>query len=77
MAKAYNVAQFNARRVMDWLPVKVADLIETRCREHIEDPERDIDVAKRAHFDEVEVTFKNGQRIVVRFYVLEGDAALD
>ena len=77
MAKAYDVAQFNARQVMDWLPVKVADLIETRCREHIEDPELDIDVAKRAYFDEVGVTFKNGQRIVVRFYVLEGDATLD
>lgn len=75
MAKA--VAQFNARQVMDWLPVKVADLMEARCREHIEEPEFDIDVAKRAYFDEVEVTFKNGQRIIVRFYVLEGDAALD
>lgn len=71
------MAQFNARRVMDWLPVKVANLIEDWFWEHIEDPERDIDVAKRAYFDEVGVTFKNGQRIVVRFYVLEGDAALD
>ena len=71
------MAQFNARQVMDWLPVQVADLLETRCREHIEEPEFDIDVATRAHFDEVAVTFRNGQRIVARFYVLEGDAALD
>ncbi len=74
---ARTVTQFNARQVMNWLPVKVADLLETRCREHIEDPEFDIDVAKRTHFDEVEVEFKNGQRIIVRFYVLEGGATLD
>lgn len=74
---AKTVAQFNARQVMDWLPVKVADLLETRCGEHIGEPEFDIDVATRPHFDEVAVTFKNGQRIVVRFYVLEGDTALD
>jgi len=70
---AKTVTQFNARRVMDWLPEQVADLIEARCRDHIGDPELDIDVAKRANFDEVKVEFTNGQRIVVWFYVLEDE----
>lgn len=70
---AKTVTQFSARRVMDWLPEQVADLMEARCREHIDD----IDVATRAHFDEVEVEFRNGQRIVVRFYVLNDGAELD
>ena len=74
---AKTVTQFNARRVMDWLPEQVADLLETRCRDHIGDPELDIDVATRAYFDEVKVEFTNGQRIVVRFYVLDGDDELD
>ena len=74
---AKTVTKFSARRVMDWLPEQVADLIEARCRDHIGDPELDIDVATRAYFDEVKVTFGSGQRIVVRFYVLDGDDELD
>ena len=73
---AKTVTQFNARRVMDWLPEQVADLIEDRCREHI-DGEFGIDVATRTRFDEVKVEFKSGQRIVVRFYVLEANDELD
>ena len=70
------MTQFNVRRVMDWLPEKVADLLEARYQEHI-DGEFGIDVATRAYFDEVKVTFTNGQRIVVRFYVLDEEDELD